>query len=124
MSGPFGNGKTTPRRMIANFEFPSAGEVLLHGENTAVPGQELGSIQARSLRLDRIEVAENHEAYVIGLTYTRYPQAVFLAIALALLRSLKTPIKRALQWLTNNAPPRFDLAPARQLLRYASSGGS
>ena len=33
--GPSGCGKTTLLRMIAGFEFPSAGEILLYGENIA-----------------------------------------------------------------------------------------
>ena len=33
--GPSGCGKTTLLRLIAGFEFPSAGEILLHGQNIA-----------------------------------------------------------------------------------------
>jgi putative spermidine/putrescine transport system ATP-binding protein len=38
MLGPSGSGKTTTLRMIAGFELPTAGRILLHGEDvTAVP---------------------------------------------------------------------------------------
>ncbi len=38
MLGPSGSGKTTMLRMIAGFELPSAGRILLHGQDvTAVP---------------------------------------------------------------------------------------
>ena len=38
MLGPSGSGKTTTLRMIAGFELPTAGRILLHGENvTNVP---------------------------------------------------------------------------------------
>ncbi len=35
MLGPSGSGKTTTLRMIAGFELPSAGRVLLHGEDVS-----------------------------------------------------------------------------------------
>ncbi|MDO6965344.1 ABC transporter ATP-binding protein [Rhizobium alvei] len=34
--GPSGCGKTTLLRLIAGFEFPAAGDLLLHGENIAI----------------------------------------------------------------------------------------
>ena len=38
MLGPSGSGKTTTLRMIAGFELPTAGRILLHGADvTAVP---------------------------------------------------------------------------------------
>ena len=38
MLGPSGSGKTTTLRMIAGFELPTAGRILLHGDDvTAVP---------------------------------------------------------------------------------------
>ena len=38
MLGPSGSGKTTTLRMIAGFELPTAGRILLHGQDvTAVP---------------------------------------------------------------------------------------
>jgi len=36
MLGPSGSGKTTCLRLIAGFEQPSAGEVVVHGRNEAV----------------------------------------------------------------------------------------
>ena len=33
MLGPSGSGKTTTLRMIAGFELPTAGRILLHGED-------------------------------------------------------------------------------------------
>ena len=33
MLGPSGSGKTTTLRMIAGFELPTAGRILLHGDD-------------------------------------------------------------------------------------------
>ena len=35
MLGPSGSGKTTTLRMIAGFELPTAGRILLHGQDVS-----------------------------------------------------------------------------------------
>ena len=35
MLGPSGSGKTTTLRLIAGFELPTAGRVLLHGKDVS-----------------------------------------------------------------------------------------
>ena len=39
MLGPSGSGKTTTLRMIAGFELPTAGRILLHGARRHRPSR-------------------------------------------------------------------------------------
>ncbi|MFI5020004.1 MAG: ABC transporter ATP-binding protein, partial [Dongiales bacterium] len=75
MLGPSGSGKTTCLRLIAGFEQPSAGEVVVHGRNMAgVPPYErdVNTVFQDYALFPHMTVAEN-VAY--GLMIRRVPKA-------------------------------------------------
>jgi len=49
--GPSGSGKTTLLRLIAGFEAPSHGQVLIHGRPASTPGRVLLAPERRGLAL-------------------------------------------------------------------------
>ena len=74
MLGPSGSGKTTTLRMIAGFELPTAGRVLLHGEDvTGVPpfDRDVNTVFQDYALFPHMSVAEN-VAY--GLTVRKVPR--------------------------------------------------
>ena len=74
MLGPSGSGKTTTLRMIAGFERPTAGRILLHGRDvTGVPpfDREVNTVFQDYALFPHMSVGEN-VAY--GLTVRRVPR--------------------------------------------------
>ncbi len=62
MLGPSGSGKTTVLRMIAGFEEPSAGKILLHGEDvtTSAPfDREVNTVFQDYALFPHLSIAEN-----------------------------------------------------------------
>jgi len=81
MLGPSGSGKTTSLRLIAGFEQPSAGEVVVHGRNMAgVPPYErdVNTVFQDYALFPHMTVAEN-VAY--GLMIRRVPKVARQAAA-------------------------------------------
>lgn len=73
--GPSGCGKTTTLRMIAGFEFPTSGEILLHGKSvgTTPPFRRNVNTVFQSYALfPHMTVAEN---VAFGLRMKKVPQA-------------------------------------------------
>jgi putative spermidine/putrescine transport system ATP-binding protein len=74
MLGPSGSGKTTTLRMIAGFERPTAGRILLHGQDvTGVPpfDRDVNTVFQDYALFPHMSVGEN-VAY--GLTVRRVPR--------------------------------------------------
>jgi len=74
MLGPSGSGKTTTLRMIAGFERPTAGRILLHGQDvTGVPpfDREVNTVFQDYALFPHMSVAQN-VAY--GLTVRKVPR--------------------------------------------------
>ena len=74
MLGPSGSGKTTTLRMIAGFERPTAGRILLHGKDvTGVPpfDRDVNTVFQDYALFPHMSVAQN-VAY--GLTVRRVPR--------------------------------------------------
>jgi putative spermidine/putrescine transport system ATP-binding protein len=75
MLGPSGSGKTTMLRMIAGFELPTAGRILLHGKDvTAVPpfDRDVNTVFQDYALFPHMTVGEN-VAY--GLMVRKVPKA-------------------------------------------------
>ena len=75
MLGPSGSGKTTTLRMIAGFERPTAGRILLHGQDvTGVPpfDRDVNTVFQDYALFPHMSVAQN-VAY--GLTVRKVPRA-------------------------------------------------
>ncbi len=75
MLGPSGSGKTTTLRMIAGFELPTAGRILLHGADvTAVPpfDRDVNTVFQDYALFPHMSVGEN-VAY--GLMVKKVPKA-------------------------------------------------
>ena len=74
MLGPSGSGKTTTLRMIAGFELPTAGRVLLHGEDvTGVPpfDRDVNTVFQDYALFPHMSVGEN---VGYGLTVRKVPK--------------------------------------------------
>jgi putative spermidine/putrescine transport system ATP-binding protein len=79
MLGPSGSGKTTTLRMIAGFELPTAGRILLHGQDvTAVPpfDRDVNTVFQDYALFPHMSVGDN-VAY--GLVVRKVPKAERLA---------------------------------------------
>jgi putative spermidine/putrescine transport system ATP-binding protein len=75
MLGPSGSGKTTTLRMIAGFELPSAGRILLHGQDvTAVPpfDRDVNTVFQDYALFPHMSVSDN---VGYGLVVRRLPKA-------------------------------------------------
>ena len=75
MLGPSGSGKTTTLRMIAGFELPTAGRILLHGQDvTAVPpfDRDVNTVFQDYALFPHMSVADN---VGYGLVVRRLPKA-------------------------------------------------
>src|SRR6266545_5209521 len=75
MLGPSGSGKTTTLRMIAGFELPTEGRILLHGEDvTNVPpfDRDVNTVFQDYALFPHMSIAEN-VAY--GLVVRKVPRA-------------------------------------------------
>ncbi len=74
MLGPSGCGKTTTLRMIAGFEFPTAGDIVLHGQsigNTPPFRRNVNTVFQSYVLFPHMSVAEN---VAFGLQMKRRPR--------------------------------------------------
>ncbi|MEX1168832.1 MAG: ABC transporter ATP-binding protein [Chloroflexota bacterium] len=79
MLGPSGSGKTTTLRMIAGFELPTAGRILLHGQDvTAVPpfDRDVNTVFQDYALFPHMSVGDN---VGYGLVVRRVPKAERIA---------------------------------------------
>ena len=98
--GPSGCGKTTTLRMIAGFEVPTSGDILLNGEDiTSIPPYKrpINTVFQRYALFPHLDVYEN---VAFGLRLKRIPVALFdkkgnpiLKINKAKIKDLKLKIK-------------------------------
>jgi putative spermidine/putrescine transport system ATP-binding protein len=89
MLGPSGSGKTTTLRMIAGFELPSAGRVLLHGQDvTAVPpfDRDVNTVFQDYALFPHMSVGDN---VGYGLVVRRLPRAERLSRVTDALRMVR-----------------------------------
>ncbi len=89
--GPSGSGKTTCLRLIAGFEQPDAGEVLIHGENVAgVPPyqRDVNTVFQDYALFPHMTIAENVE---YGLMIRKVPSAERRRRASEMLELVKLP---------------------------------
>ncbi|MEO8511758.1 MAG: ABC transporter ATP-binding protein [Chloroflexota bacterium] len=114
MLGPSGSGKTTTLRMIAGFEAPTTGQILLHGRDvTGVPpfDRDVNTVFQDYALFPHMTVGEN-VAY--GLAVRRVPrreQRERVAAALAMVRLPDYEARRPLQ-LSGGQRQRIALARA------------
>jgi len=89
--GPSGSGKTTLLRMIAGFEFPDAGSILLDGQplvdaNTAIPAHQrlIGYVPQDGALFPHMTVAENIGFGLVGRPGEKQPRIAELMNSVAL----------------------------------------
>jgi putative spermidine/putrescine transport system ATP-binding protein len=114
MLGPSGSGKTTTLRMIAGFEQPTGGRILLHGQDvTGVPpfDRDVNTVFQDYALFPHMSVADN-VAYGMRIRRTPAPeQATRLAEALRMVR-LEGYEKRRPAHLSGGQRQRVALARA------------
>ena len=115
--GPSGCGKTTLLRMIAGLELPSAGRILVDGDDvTNLPAhkRETGVVFQSLALFPHLNVAEN-VAY--GMRLRKVPKAEALARAQKLLELVQLPhiAKRAITELSGGQRQRVAIARALAL---------
>jgi putative spermidine/putrescine transport system ATP-binding protein len=114
MLGPSGSGKTTTLRMVAGFEAPTTGQILIHGRDvTGVPpfDRDVNTVFQDYALFPHMTVGEN-VAY--GLAVRRVPrreQRERVAAALAMVRLPDYEARRPLQ-LSGGQRQRIALARA------------
>ncbi len=89
MLGPSGSGKTTTLRMIAGFELPTAGRILLHGEDVSRKppfDRDVNTVFQDYALFPHMSVADN---VGYGLTIRRVPRADKLARVTDALRMVR-----------------------------------
>ena len=89
MLGPSGSGKTTTLRMIAGFEVPTAGRILLHGEDvTGVPpfDRDVNTVFQDYALFPHMSVGEN---VGYGLTVRKVPKSERVARVTEALRMVR-----------------------------------
>ncbi|SEI18964.1 iron(III) transport system ATP-binding protein [Pseudomonas asplenii] len=89
--GPSGSGKTTLLRMIAGFEFPDAGSIMLDGQplvdaNTAIPAHQrlIGYVPQDGALFPHMTVAENIGFGLVGRPGEKQPRIAELMNSVAL----------------------------------------
>jgi spermidine/putrescine transport system ATP-binding protein len=112
--GPSGCGKTTLLRLIAGFEFPAAGELLLHGENiAAMPPfkRPVNTVFQNYALFPHMSVADN---IGFGLTMLGRPKAEVEARVAEMLRLVRMEqfARRATSQLSGGQQQRVALARA------------
>jgi ABC-type Fe3+/spermidine/putrescine transport system ATPase subunit len=110
--GPSGCGKTTVLRMIAGFETPSAGEIVIEGKNVIdVPTRrrEVGMVFQAYALFPNLTVARN---VGFGLKIAGVQKAEIAARVEEMLRMIGLPAR--------GAGPRAGAAPARAAARRAA----
>ena len=103
MLGPSGSGKTTTLRMIAGFELPTAGQILLHGEDVSSkpPFDRDVNTVFQDYALFPHMTVEDNVAY--GLVVRKVPKGqrttqVTDALRMVRLRRLRGPQARPAVW--------------------------
>ena len=116
MLGPSGSGKTTTLRMIAGFETPSAGRVLLHGTDvTSVPpfDRDVNTVFQDYALFPHMTVGDN-VAY--GLMIRKVPKAERVTRVTEALRMVRLPGYEARKPAQLSGGQRQRVALARSLV--------
>jgi spermidine/putrescine transport system ATP-binding protein len=112
--GPSGCGKTTLLRIVAGFEWPTSGRVLLEGNDiTALPPNKrpLNLVFQRATLFPQLDVAEN---IAFGLKLSRIPKKEIAALVGRYLELIRLPgyEKRDVSTLSGGEAQRVALARA------------
>jgi putative spermidine/putrescine transport system ATP-binding protein len=114
MLGPSGSGKTTTLRMIAGFELPSAGRILLHGQDvTAIPpfDRDVNTVFQDYALFPHMSVADNVGYGLLVRKVPRAERTTRVADALRMVR-LESFEKRKPSQLSGGQRQRVALARA------------
>ena len=118
MLGPSGSGKTTTLRMIAGFELPTAGRVLLHGQDvTAVPpfDRDVNTVFQDYALFPHMSVGDN---VGYGLVVRKIPRAARLARVTEVLRMVRLDGYEARKPSQLSGGQRQRVALARALVNH------